>query len=269
MAELNNRITNKSLTLEEAAKKHGKVLATPHNNARLGKRLPSKARSGSKRKLDDLSTIDSDSMASGGTSKKNVPGAGASPVGGKGHKVGSVSSKSFRIVRSDSPTITMYDERPENDLDTSWICDSKLRTVEGSTRYQHDFDAKGLSLWTRLGRGTPLYLENMNGDLCYECAAQLNCMGGNRSTRLDHVILSLGKLYTQFEAWLSKFPSEHELARHLGAYDRVAVRSLQLSRDLLLMAKVKLVVGREDDRAFRERFEDARNGMDTEVMYEV
>ena len=225
--------------------------------------MPSKARSGSKRKLDDISTIDSDSMASEGTSKKNVPGAGASPVGGKGHKVGSVSSKSFRIVRSDSPTITIYDERPENNLDTStsetieqtflprgailidynlgWICDSKLRTVERSTRYPHDFDAKGLSLGTRLGRGTPLYLENMNGDLCYECAAQLNCMGGNRSTRLDHVILGLGKLYTQFEAWLNKFPSEHELARHLGAYDRVAVRSLQLSRDLLLMARVKIV----------------------------
>lgn len=55
-------------------------------------------------------------MASGGDLKKNTSGAGASPMAGKGHKAGSVSSKSVRIVRSGSPTVTIYDERPVHDL---------------------------------------------------------------------------------------------------------------------------------------------------------
>ena len=38
---------------------------------------------------------------------------------------------------------------------------------------------------------------------------------------------------------------------------------------LLAKVKVRIVVGREDYRAFRERFEDVRNGVDSEVMDEV
>lgn len=73
-------------------------------------------------------------------------------MAGKGHKVDSVSSKSVRIVRSGSPTVTIFDERLVHDLDTKTseiieqtfpprgailsdsklgrICDSKLPTVE-------------------------------------------------------------------------------------------------------------------------------------------
>ena len=108
--------------------------------------------------------------------------------------------------------------------------------MERSTRCPHDFDAKGLSLRPRLGHGTPLYVENMNGDLCYEDAAQLNCMGGNGSTRLDHVILSLGKLYTQFEAWLGKFPSEHERESNIAVLKSLERRWAEADQDLFIAA---------------------------------
>ena len=57
-----------------------------------------------------------------------------------------------------------------SDYNLGRVCATKLRIAERNMRWPHDFDAKGLPLETRGGRGTPAYVQNMNGDTCYAVA---------------------------------------------------------------------------------------------------
>lgn len=65
------------------------------------------------------------------------------------------------------------------------------------------------------------------------------------NTRLDHVLLSLGKLYTQFEAWLGKSPSDHERESNIAVMKSLERRWAEADQDLFITAVIlNVFVGR-------------------------
>ncbi|MCJ1422289.1 hypothetical protein MMC29_000169 [Sticta canariensis] len=66
------------------------------------------------------------------------------------------------------------------------------------------------------------------------------------STRLDHVILCLDKLYTQFEAWLGNSPSDHERQSIIAVFKSLEKRWAEADQDLFIAAIIlNVFVGRD------------------------